>query len=397
MALGALIGAYQEDDSGGLRALLPLAGRTLLEYQVRCAAAASAAPIVVIVERVPQALQDCFERLRLDGVGVFPVSDVHEAVSRFEAGSTILMIGDGAAPTADLVSAMAEEPEAVVATVPDDEAHEAFERIDGETRWAGVAVVDAKTLSSTAAILGDWDLQSTLLRRTIQDGALRWHAREHGGEPLLVDRPEQLADFQRRLIDGSRETRRDWASRFVLPPIEDFVTHQLLETPVRPAWLLWFSLLLTLAAALSFTRGWLAAAIIMLVLSTPLDIIASRLATIRLKPLPRKSISRTLLWPAAGIALLALGWWESRHGSGWGALLAAVAAAAFAEAARIEVTPSSPGEVWLISRRNAILLAVPFAVFGAWASFLVSLFVYAAASFFFLQHARQIAPELTRS
>jgi hypothetical protein len=48
MALGALIGAYQEDDSGGLRALLPLAGRTLLEYQVRCAAAAGAAPVVVV-------------------------------------------------------------------------------------------------------------------------------------------------------------------------------------------------------------------------------------------------------------------------------------------------------------------------------------------------------------
>jgi hypothetical protein len=64
MALGALIAAYQEDDSGGLRALLPLAGRTLLEYQVRCAAAAGAAPVVIVVERVPQALQDAFERLR---------------------------------------------------------------------------------------------------------------------------------------------------------------------------------------------------------------------------------------------------------------------------------------------------------------------------------------------
>ena len=58
MALGALIGAYQEDDSGGLRALLPLAGRTLFEYQARCAAAAGAAPVVVLVERVPAALNE---------------------------------------------------------------------------------------------------------------------------------------------------------------------------------------------------------------------------------------------------------------------------------------------------------------------------------------------------
>src|SRR6201987_6299789 len=103
MTVGALIGAYQEDDSGGLRALLPLAGRTLREYQVRCAAAAGAAPIVVVVERVPQALQDAFERLRLDGVGVFPVSDVDEAVSRVEAGWMILLICARVAPVAEVV------------------------------------------------------------------------------------------------------------------------------------------------------------------------------------------------------------------------------------------------------------------------------------------------------
>ena len=113
MAPGALIGAYQEDDSGGLRALLPLAGRTLLEYQARLASSVGAAPIVVVVERVPQALQDAFERLRLDGIGVFPVSDVQEAVSRFEAGSMILLIGDGIVPPAELVARLAEESEPV--------------------------------------------------------------------------------------------------------------------------------------------------------------------------------------------------------------------------------------------------------------------------------------------
>src|SRR3954452_16210693 len=104
LAVGALIGAYQEDDSGGLRALLPLSGRTLIEYQVRCASAAGAAPIVVVVERVPQALQDAFERLGRAGVGFFPVSAVEEAVSRFEAVSRIVLIGDGIAPPADLVA-----------------------------------------------------------------------------------------------------------------------------------------------------------------------------------------------------------------------------------------------------------------------------------------------------
>ena len=394
MTVGALIGAYQEDDSGGLRALLPLSGRTLIEYQARCASAASAAPIVVVVERVPQALQDAFERLRLDGVGVFPVSEVAEAVSRFEAGSRILLIGDGIAPSAELVASLAEEPEPAVATVPDDAAHEPFERIDGESRWAGVALVDARLLGSTAAMLGDWDLQSTLLRRTLQEGALRLPVAE-SSEPLLVARAEDLEGFQRKLLVASRGARTDWVSRYLLPPVEEFATEQLMETAVRPGWLIWAAVALTLGGAFSFTRGWLGAGLVLLLLSTPLDIVASRLATLRLRPLATRLMSRLALWPAAGVALLALGWWETRHGTGWGALVSAGVTIAFAEAARIEKAGvSTDGELWLFSRRSAIFVAIPFALAGAWTSYLVALLVYAAVSFFIVQRVRH-SPQLT--
>jgi hypothetical protein len=387
MVVGALIGAYQEDDSGAVRALIPLAGRTLVEYQVRCAAAAGAAPIVVIVERVPQALQDAFERLRLDGLGVFPVSDVNEAVSRFEAGSMILLIGDGVVPTAELVAAIADEPEPTVALVPDDESHARFERIDAESRWAGVALVSAHLLGSTAAMLGDWDLQSTLLRRTLQDGALRVRAAEAGGEPLLADSAEQLQDFQRSLLARSKAARTDCVTRYVLPPVEDFATEQLMETSVRPAWLIWAALALTIAGAVCFTRGWLGVGLILLLLSTPLDIIGKRLASIRLKPLPSRMLTEVALWPAAGLALIAIGLWESRHVTGWGALITAAAAAAFAEAARIERAALGSGrELWLISRRSAIFAAIPFALAGAWTAYLIALLIYAAVSFFIIQH-----------
>ena len=388
MAVGALIGAYQEDDSGSLRALLPLSGRTLLEYQVRCAAAAGAAPIIVVVERVPQALQDAFERLRLDGVGIFPVSDVAEAVSRFEAGSMILLIGDGVAPPAELVAAVANEPEAAVATVPDDEVHTMFERIDAESRWAGVALVEAQLLGSTAAILGDWDLQSTLLRRTLQEGARRVPVSELGGDPLLAETADDLRDFQRKLLVGSRGARPDWVSRFLLPPVEEFATERLMESGVRPTWLMWSAVALTLGGAFCFTRGWLGAGLVLLVASTPLDLIASRLASLRLKPLPVRMLSRLALWPAAGVALIALGWWEMRHVSGWGALVSALGAVAFAEAARIERSGMQDGEIWLISRRSAIFAAIPFAILGVWTSYLIALLAYATVSFFIIQHVR---------
>lgn len=385
MALGALVGAYQEDDSGGLTALVPLAGRTLVEYQVRCAAAAGASPIVVLVERIPAALNQAFARLGAEGLNIVPVSDGSEAATRFEPGELVLLIGDGVAPPLDLLTGLNADPEPLVLTVPDDAAHEDFERVDGASRWSGVAVVEAQMLGATAAMLGDWDLPSTLLRRSLQGGA-RLVPVAPGSEPVLARNSGDLAQFETSLVTSSRGERSDLASRFLLPIVEDFATERLMEASIPAQWLLHAALALTLAAAFAFTRGWLWAGLAMLVLSTPLDLVARRLGMIRLKPLPEGFISDRLLWPAAGLALIALGWWQARNGGGWGAVLAAVVACAFAEAYRLERAHSEVDvPIALFSRRNAILAAVIFAIAGAWTGYLVALLAYAAISFFIVQ------------
>ncbi|MEO6580448.1 MAG: hypothetical protein ABIN83_04785 [Sphingomicrobium sp.] len=389
MALGALISAYQEDDQGVLRALFPLAGRTLIEYQARCAASAGAAPIIVLVERVPTALHEAFERLRGEGHTVVPVSDGNEAASRFEAGTLILQIADGVAPDFALCARLAEYAEPAVALIPDDEDHQAYERVDATSRWAGLSLVDSQTLASTAAMLGDWDLQSTLLRRAVQGGARRVAAGDPGHGALLAQSSADLAGFERRLLLGSRVARDDWASRFALPMVEEFATERLMESGFKPSWLVAAALALTLFAAFGFSRGWLWPSVVLLLLSTPLDLIGERLAVLRMRPLAPALWTRRLLWPAAGLALLALGWWSSRHGAGWGALITALTAGGFAQAARGERTgielPISAG---LFSRRNAILLAVPFAIGGWWIGLLLTLLLYAAMSFFVAQHFR---------
>jgi hypothetical protein len=397
MAPGALIAAYSEDDSGSLRALIPIAGRTLLEYQVRCVAAAGAAPIVVVVDRIPLALNEVLQGLQQEGLPVVTVGDASEASSRFEAGELILLIADGLAPSPELLEAVVGEQEPVIVTVPDDEPHERFERIDAVSRWSGVALVDSQMIGATAAMLGDWDLQSTLLRRALQSGARTVPIAPSAGEPLLAEAPEDLADLERRLFVASRGSRRDWASRYVLPLVEEFATERLVESRVRPDMLVQAALLLSLGSVIAFATGWRWVGLVLLVLTTPLPLIARRLASLRLTPLPARSIAKRLLWPAAGLALIAVGWWQSGHGSGWGALAAALTGAAFAEAARVEREKLEfTGEIWLLSRRNAIIAALPFAAFGAWTAYLVALALYAGASFFVVQHVNhRIGTELT--
>jgi hypothetical protein len=389
MALGALIGAYQEDDQGSLRALFPLAGRTLIEFQARCAAAVGASPIVVLVERIPAALQEAIERLRGEGMSVVAVSNGDEAASRFEAGTLIVMIADGLAPDAGLIAKLVDFAEPAIALVPDDEVHRRHERIDATSRWAGVALVDSHTLGATAAMLGDWDLQSTLLRRIVQNGARRVQAGDAGQGSILVFDEAELADFEKHLLVASRGVRSDWASRYVLPLIEEFATERLMETRLRPEWLVFAAMIMLFAAAFGFSRGWLWQSYVVMLLSTPLDLVAQRLAALRLRPMVASLWTQRMLWPAAGLCLIAIGWVLTRNWGEWGPFALAVSAAAFAQAGRTERAGFDfPLERWLFSRRNAILAAGPFVVAGWWGALLTALLLYAGASFFITQHFR---------
>ena len=93
-------------------------------------------------------------------------------------------------------------------TVPDDADHAGFERIDAAVRWGGLLLIDGARLRRTAARLGEWDLESTLLRRAVQDGAARIGAFEEGDAPVaIVEHAAGLAPIERAIAGGRAPAR----------------------------------------------------------------------------------------------------------------------------------------------------------------------------------------------
>ena len=96
-----------------------------------------------------------------------------------------------------------------------------------------------------------------------------------------------------------------------------------MESSVRPDWLVVAGLLLTFAAAFCFSRGWLWPALGLLVLSTPLDLIGARLASLRLQPLSPKHLGRRMFGRRQDLRRWRSGGGAANHGGGWGAFFAA--------------------------------------------------------------------------
>ena len=384
LALAALIAAYHESaEAGALRAVLPLAGRTLVERQVRLAARAGATRIVLLVERMPAELGAAIERLRRDRLPIHVARDAEEAAETIEPDDRLLLIGDGAIVDEDQLARLAATPGHVVLTVPDSVHGELYERIDGQSRWGGAAAIDGAMLRETVNMLRDWDMQSTLLRRTVQRGARHAAA----DRPLaIIDRVTDVATLEGRILADALEARGGWVDR-LLAPLERTAASALLGTAIGPTLIGALALLLTGAGAAGFALGWNWPGLAAMLLATPFDGIARRLAKARLLDDPADGWWRRLLPLLAGAGLVALGYHQAAV-HGWGMILVAAMTLAllFAQWTELRSEPKGPARAALAERKGMSWLALPIAGFAGWHIALAALSAYAAASFFWAQH-----------
>ncbi|QAY79021.1 hypothetical protein [Sphingosinicella sp. BN140058] len=397
MTLAALIAAYHEADEagGGLRATLPLAGRTLLERQARLAVAAGADLIVVAVERVPPDLLAAIDRLRGQGIKVAVARSALEAAEAVHPQDQLLIVADGLIATEIHVERLIGLGGSAILTVPDVRVDDRYERIDAHSRWAGLALLDGETLKRTAAMLGEWDLQSTLLRRSIQAGVRQMSVRGEPADDLLTiaERTEDLAELQQRLFEGAGAQRTDWVSRYLLGPLEQAATRRLMPTSATPGMLGLSAALMTAFAVLSFASGWLLTGMACLLLATPLDGIGERLAALRMQDTVSDSWWATFLPAIAAAALVALAFTLAGT-SGWGCIALAGTIIAFSIALRNEAAGRDvPRRMWLAERKGMSWLLLPFAATGLWGTGLTLLAFYAGGSFFWAQrHVHKPAP-----
>src|SRR3546814_13407690 len=106
-------------------------------------------------------------------------------------------VGDGLIVDESHIERLLEAEAPALLTMADHLADDRFERIDADSRWAGLALLDGGTLRQTAAMLQDWDLQSTLLRRVVQA-----HARQ-----IAVRNTDERSEETRGGKEGGHQCR----------------------------------------------------------------------------------------------------------------------------------------------------------------------------------------------
>lgn len=192
-----------------LRAGLNFAGHSLVEYQARQAAEAGATHVMILVGAVTQPLSRAVDRLTADGIPVALVRDMVSLVREAPRDRDMMLIADGAIVAQKHFTAVAAHPGNVLLSVDDTRASAGFERIDGQHRWAGLLRVSPDLLFGTLDMLGDWDLELTLMRAAVQASGYRVVVPQEDlleGRVALIDSQASADLVAQALLGSQRDT-----------------------------------------------------------------------------------------------------------------------------------------------------------------------------------------------
>ena len=228
MTFAALAAAQQiadEVDAWGmpqLRALLPVAGMTLVEQQAERLRAHGAARMILLIDGIPAGLADAVDRIRARGLPVTLARTPHDVMTAAGDAGSVLLVADGLVAGETLWNAALSGGYPVILTTRDTPMTTALERIDAETRWAGLALLDAAAAPALADAPADWDAQMYLLRSAVQQDVPRADCTSAlfvSGDVALARSGEGAAEAANRLLSGETRSEAGLFARWLVGPL----------------------------------------------------------------------------------------------------------------------------------------------------------------------------------
>lgn len=361
------------DRPDALTATLPFGGASLIEFQARLLAAAGAAQILIAVSRVTPELLGAANRIAKRGVTVDVVRSAAEAAAKAHPLARIVVLADGLVTTEAQIAPFAAEGKELLLVTDEDNG---LERLDANSRWAGIARIGTQRLAETAQLPRDYDFLSALVRVTAQHGAAKLPLK--GGQVREGHGIEHdaggLARRGRAIFASLAGDRVRWVDRWVFGPLARFALPPLVARGASPLALIAGGVGVALAGMFGIWSGWVASGLSGVGVATALLALAGMLAWLRGDD-GESAIAGHATGAVAGLAMLLAGY-AADGPTGMVLAVTLVVAAALVE----RIAPVAKPRAWWPGPTAYPLLAIPFAAAGQTTTGLAALAAYAAAA-----------------
>jgi hypothetical protein len=157
-------------DTGGSISLAIDGGETILAHQIAALRHIGISSFLIEVDTVPGVLIALADKIRDKGCRVDFIRSAHDLQDKLGLDETLLVNEEGVFIAPELISSILAKSGSFIATVDGRDENANFERMDLNTRWAGLAVFGKETIAGLGSVPDGWSISSSLLRQAMQDG-----------------------------------------------------------------------------------------------------------------------------------------------------------------------------------------------------------------------------------
>jgi hypothetical protein len=180
-----------------------LAGGSLVEYQIKTLCRVGIKRFLVEVENVDGAMLALADRFRQQNVFVDFVRTGADIQHYLKLDDRIWVQSGQLYVQPDFVETLSKSTDNFVATVDGRDENSLFERIDLNTRWAGISIVGASTIAMLKDLPQDWSIISSLLRQAVLANVpLKLLSQQHvnNGTLNIVQGPQDFVQLNKQIL-----------------------------------------------------------------------------------------------------------------------------------------------------------------------------------------------------
>ena len=202
-------------------ALTRVFGQPYIHHIIKRLEALGIRRFFVGIDSVPGSLLSYGDEAKREGLDVQFVRNPGDMAAQLEPDTRILVqMADVVWDDALVKKAMAEH-KPLVAAVEERAENQAFERIDLNHRWAGLAVLPRNSVEALTSMPDGWDMGSSLLRRALQDDLPLWQVRQaelQAGAVRTIGSDRELNQLA-STIGSTSTTANNSLEKWIIDPV----------------------------------------------------------------------------------------------------------------------------------------------------------------------------------
>lgn len=355
-------------------------GRSLTELQIARVVAAGARHIVCLVQQLSVPMLAVADNLRANGLTVDIVRSIGEAADAVHPDENVFLVASQVLVSGKILETMLAVKPPSLLCLDNDAKYGQFELIDLAARWTGYALLKGASLRDVAAMIGDWDAASTILRHLVQAGAKRIVLPQAQADNAMLTARDSAEAFQagRKLLSSLENiSPSGFGERWFATPFSRLAARIAGELGLKSRMIRYSAVGFAVAAAMISLTGWLGSSLLLILIAYLAQSTGARLAVALADLNPRDLVVHSLITGSAAIAIGAFAITLASRTGQWGCLILGglLLGSQFLIANR--TAPRKSLATWLADPLSGIVLLMFGTVFG---SPIVGLFLSAGHS-----------------